>query len=336
MSRTVRLRNTGTGAAWNGVTLVSGTYYDIPESELSEWRGDSATFSGVGSGRLVVNDGTSDFGDPTAGWGWIQGEFGKVITAGLDPQGNIVENAAAPVTTDGETLTIQGNMANVTGNKLVNWTVSYTLGADESISERFIVPSGITVAIEFVQGYSSAVPFSAELNWYRGAGFRINPAIDPNHFAIQEVNGAHTTGDTVITLRNANTYQFSNLEINKRYAFATSTGKSCVRKVISKHSPTKTVTLSASVPFDMADGDKFALVDRPIARIGGDANNSLMDFEVSPSFKGDGIRFLELVIKNESLVDSGDVFAIVNGWTTATTGGTIPGAGGEAEVDPDA
>jgi len=258
-----------------------------------------------------------------------------VITSTLDGGGNIVPDTPAPLTNDGETLTIQGNMANVTGNRLLNWTMSYTLGADTDISERFIVPSGVTVAIEFVQGYSSAVPFSAELSWYRGSGFRINPAIDPSNFAIQEVVGDYTPGDTVITLRNVNTYQFGNLQINKRYGFATPDGKSCVRKVVSKKSSDKTVTLSAGIPFIMVDGTKFALVDRPIARIGGDANNSLMDFEVSPSFKGDGDRFLELVIKNESLTDSGDVFAIVNGWTTPTTGGTIPGEGGEAEVDAD-
>ena len=41
-------------------------------------------------------------------------------------------------------------------------------------------------------------------------------------------------------------------------------------------------------------------------------------------------------MKNESLTDSGDVFAIVNGWLTPTVGGTIPGGGGDAGVDEDA
>jgi hypothetical protein len=258
------------------------------------------------------------------------------VTATLDANENIVANKTSPVTSDGEMHTIQSNMANVTGNKLVNWSMHYTLGADTSIEERFVVPSGQTASIEFVQGYSSAVPFSVELNWYKDAGKRTNPAINPVDYAIQEVNGFHAAGSTVITLKGGgHGFAFNALEVNKRYAFGSASG-TFVRKVTSKSGPSKTVTLTVGTPYDLADGDPFALIDRPIARLGGDAANALMDFEVAPSFRGNDTRYLELVIKNESLTDSGDVFALVNGWTTATNGGTIPGQGGDSGVDEDA
>ncbi len=260
-----------------------------------------------------------------------------VVTAGLNSQGEPVPTAASPTTNDGEMHTIQSNMANITGNKLVNWSMTYTLGAATSIDERFVVPAGQTASIEFIQGYSSAVPFSVELNWYRGEGNRINPAIDPKDYPIQSVDGAHSGGDTVITLKaGGHGFAFNAIEANKRYAFLTASGTTFIRNVLSRHIPSKTVTLETGIPSDLSNGDKFTLVDRPIARLGGNASNALMDFEVAPSFRGDGTRYLELVIKNESLTDSGDVFAIVNGWTTSTVSGTIPGSGGDAGVDEDA
>jgi hypothetical protein len=337
VARVVKIKNTGATGDWQGQTIDSGAYYTIDDAEIEFWRRNEEVFEDVGNGRLVVNDGTSDFTNTTQGWEWVLGEFGKVVTAGIDAQGNVVESTAAPVTNDGETHTIQSNMANVTGNKLVNWTMTYTLGADTSIDERFVVPNGETASIEFIQGYSSAVPFSVELNWYRGTGNRINPAINPKDYAIQAVNGAHSGGDTVITLKpGGHGFAFNALEINKRYAFLTSSGTTFIREVTAKNVPSKTVTLGLGIPSDLSNGDDFALVDRPIARLGGDAANALMDFEVAPSFRGDGTRYLELVIKNESLTDSGDVFAVVNGWTTSTISGTIPGSGGDAGVDEDA
>jgi hypothetical protein len=260
-----------------------------------------------------------------------------IVTAGVDESGHAIANRHSPVTTDGEMLTIQSNMANVTGNKLINWTMFYTLSSDTSIDERFVVPSGMTAAIEFVQGYSSAVPYSVELNWYKGSNKRTNPAVNPRDYAIQEVNGAHAGGSTVITLKGGgHGFAFNSIEVNKRYGFATSSGTTFVRTVDSKNGPSKTVTLDKGIPSDLENGDHFALMDRPIARLGGASNNALMDFEVSPTFRGNGTRYLELIIKNESLTDSGDVFAVVNGWTTPTNGGTIPGQGGDSGVDEDA
>lgn len=257
-----------------------------------------------------------------------------IVTAGLDPDGNTVPN---PVDQDGEIHTIPGNLANVTGNKIVNWSMFYNLDAGCSIDEQFVVPSGKTASIEFVQGYASSVPFSVELNFYKKSGKRTNPAINPEDYAIQEVNGAHAGGSTDIVLKNGgHGFAFNDLEVNKRYGFATSSGTTFVRFVDSKDGPTKTVTLDKGIPSDLSTGDKVALVDRPIARLGGDSSNALMDFEISPTFKGNGTRFLELIIKNESLTDSGDVFAVVNGWHTDTVKGTIKGSGGDAGVDDDA
>lgn len=312
----VALDNVATNGAVEGVgpTVVSNF-----KAELSDEEEDTLD--------SLVADHVADFTPPVD----------VTVTASQNAQGEIVISKTQPTTRDGEIQTIQGNMSNVTGNKLINWTMFYTLASDTSIDERFVIPSGVTASLEFVQGYSSAVPFSVELNFYRGPGNRINPAIDVAAHAIQEVDGYHAAGVTEVTLKGGLGFSFSAMETDRKYGFSrVSDGKSFLRKVTDKDGPTKTVTLNSSTPFELFDGDKFGLVDRPISRLGGDATNGLMDFEVAPTFPGDGDNFLELIIKNESLVDSGDVFAVVNGWTTPTVSGTIPGSGGSSGVDEDA
>lgn len=254
-----------------------------------------------------------------------------VVTGKTDGQGGVIVDGVSPVTPDGETHTIQSNLGKITGNEIVNWTMDYNLNTGNSIAERYVIPNGKTVSIEFVQGYSPAIPYSVELNWYvnrAGTTFRRNPAMRARDFFIARVDGNQPAPNTTIVLKNVNGFQFRDLEVNKAYEFLTSSGTRFNRIVTSKDVPTKTVTLDSTIPSDLSNNDKVALIDRPIAKLGGDASNALMDFKIAPTFRGNDQRYLELVVKNESPTDNGEVFAVVNGWLTSTVSGTIPGKGG--------
>lgn len=333
MSRVVKVKNTGALKTWVGVGVASGTYYEIPEVEIAEWRSDTEVFADVGSGRLIVNDGIDDFPTSTAGWGWLRGDKIDVIPNLVDPEtGDTEPERTSPVTPDGEYHTIQSNLGKITGNEIVNWTMNYNLNTGTDVKERYVIPPGKTVSIEFVQGYSPSIPYSVELNWYvtrNGTTFRRNPAMRARDFIVARVDGDQSAPDTTIVLKNkANGFEFRDLEIDRAYEFLTSSGTKFIRTVTAKNGPSKTVTLDESIPSDLSNNDKIALVDRPIAKLGGDATNSLMDFEIAPTFRGNDERYLELVVKNESPTDAGEVFAVVNGWLTSTVSGTIPGAGG--------
>lgn len=254
-----------------------------------------------------------------------------VITSKLDRAGNVVTDLPTPVTPDGEQHTVQSNLGKITGNEVINWTMNYNLNTGTSISERYVIPDGKTVSIEFVQGYSPSIPYSVELNWYVTRGpttFRRNPAMRPEEFWVARVDGNHPAPDTTIVLKNANGFQFRDLEVGKAYGFVTSSGTNFTRVIENKDGPSRTITLDDSIPTDLSNNDKVGLVDRPIAKLGGDSANALMDFEIAPTFRGNDVRYLELVVKNESPTDNGEVFAVVNGWLTSTVSGTLPGKGG--------
>lgn len=79
MARIVKVKNTGALKTWMGVAIASGTYYTIPETELDGWKADDVTFADVGTGRLVVNDGESDFSSSATGWSWLLGDKINVV-----------------------------------------------------------------------------------------------------------------------------------------------------------------------------------------------------------------------------------------------------------------
>jgi len=75
MSITVKVKNTmGVDNTWVGQTIQAGVYFTIPESLLIAWKSDSEVFASIGSGELLVNDGSSDFTDPVEGWNWLEGD----------------------------------------------------------------------------------------------------------------------------------------------------------------------------------------------------------------------------------------------------------------------
>ena len=78
MSRIIKVKNNMlTGGTWVGISIPSGTYYTIPETDLDAWAQDSDVFASVGAGDLIVNKGadvTDDIANPVEGWSWIIGD----------------------------------------------------------------------------------------------------------------------------------------------------------------------------------------------------------------------------------------------------------------------
>jgi hypothetical protein len=77
MNRIVKLKNaTEIDDVWAGQLIVSNEYFLIENSELPRWQNDSKVFQDIALGKLVVNDGDSDF-LPNAGWTWLMGNVIK-------------------------------------------------------------------------------------------------------------------------------------------------------------------------------------------------------------------------------------------------------------------
>lgn len=53
----------GTDGTWCGQLIVSTEYYELQATEYSKWANDSTVLTDIGSGDLVVNNGTSDIAD---------------------------------------------------------------------------------------------------------------------------------------------------------------------------------------------------------------------------------------------------------------------------------
>lgn len=279
------------------------------------------------SGLVVAHVGNPNFDPPV------------FVTAGVDPvSGKTVLDPASPRTPDGELHVVASNFGHITGNKVVNWTMQYTLNAGATISERLVVPSGQTLALEFMQGHAPTTPFNVELNWFdhspnnTNTFFRRNPAIRIKEFSTMVVSGSHTQGDNTIQVNTDNGFLLANNPVPRQYGFINLvTGKRAFIRANSLNAGTGVLTLNVGIPFNLPNNSPIALVDRQIARIGGAAGTSLVDFEIPPSFDGDGFRYMEMKLQNTHASTAGVVFAMLNGWMTSTLSGTIPGAGGGAE-----
>lgn len=59
-----RLKNTKESSdTWVSQTIEPNTYYEVQFSELFRWQNDSKVLTDIGSGDLLVNDGTTDISD---------------------------------------------------------------------------------------------------------------------------------------------------------------------------------------------------------------------------------------------------------------------------------
>jgi hypothetical protein len=176
------------------------------------------------------------------------------------------------------------------------------------------------------------------LNWYdhppgnTSTFFRRNPTIRIAEFYTLEVDGAHTAGDNTILVRAANGFALASNPVPRYYGFLNkNTGARFFIQATALNTSTRIMTLATPIPRNLPDGSPITMVDRSIARVGGAAGTSLVDFEIPPSFDGDGFRYMEMRLQNNHASAAGVVFAIANGWMTSTASGTIPGAGGGSE-----
>lgn len=309
MARLIRVKNTNSTDTWEGQTISPGQYYTLDETEHQRWAESSKVYDSVADGTLVVNNGSDnvdDFTDPKAGWKWL--------TSDTTPQ----------QTSDGDWHFVNENFAHVSGNHGINWTVECELENDESYQEKFVLPAGRHATLNILRGGSDKVPSSILLEWYEELTvdeyMRVNPWVRADEQISGVINGAHTTGDTVITIYNTNN-EIDWIMADHYYCFAHGSG-GFHAKVLSVDIPNAQFTLAAGIPEDLANGDKIALTDRPIGRIGNQiAADSLAWASPPNGFIGNDKNYFLLTIKNEDDEDVGLVSATLNGWHTSNTGG---------------
>jgi len=86
MSQIVRIKNnTIIDKKWAGQSVLAGTYYDIPESEISAWKDDDMVFTAIANGDVIVNKGsdiTDDILDITEAWKWMLGDTLPISSLG--------------------------------------------------------------------------------------------------------------------------------------------------------------------------------------------------------------------------------------------------------------
>jgi len=66
--------NTISGGTWVGTTIAAGAYHTIAENNLTNWRTDTSVMTDVGSGDLIVNNGTTDILNGATGYKWLLGD----------------------------------------------------------------------------------------------------------------------------------------------------------------------------------------------------------------------------------------------------------------------
>jgi len=312
MARIVRVKNTkGVDDVWVGQSITYLAYHDLEESEFQDWGEDSKVISDVGAGFLTVNkgaDGTDDFLVPAKGLAWLQG------------------NTQPPRSKDGDWHVVNENFAHVSGNKGINWVIEKELENEETYSEFFVLPPGRHATINLLKGGSEQVASSITLEWFEEIAvdeyMRINPWVRGDEIIATKVNGAHTSGDTVITVHNTN----GEVDLIRRYHYycfydtVAETGFHA--KVIDKDSGASTITLEAGLPTDFPDNMPLGLTDRVIGRVGNQiSTDSLMWVSPPNDFIGNGKNHFRITIVNEDKINVGTIMAVVNGWHTATSGG---------------
>lgn len=311
MARIVRVKNTkGSDDVWVGQFIAYLAYYDLEEDDFKKWSEDSKVISDIGSGFLTVNKGadtTDDFLVPAEGLAWLQG------------------NTQPQRTKDGDWHFVNENFAHVTGNSGINWIIEKELEDEESYFEMFVLPAGRHATINMLKGGSDQVPSSITLEWFEETTvdeyMRINPWIRANEIIAAKLSGAHTTGDTVITVGNTND-EVESIRQGHYYCFHTGTETSFYAKIIAKDTVAGTVTLSAGIPVDLASGTPLGLTDRVIGRVGNQiATDALVWISPPNGFLGNGKNYFKLTVTNEDKMKVGAVTAVVNGWHTPTSGG---------------
>lgn len=88
----IKVKNTKENAdTWCGMMIESSTYYEIQTQELARWQNDSKVISNIGSGDLIVNNGTSDILDVSTAINLLK----EIINTEVDADGRQIIRTAA-------------------------------------------------------------------------------------------------------------------------------------------------------------------------------------------------------------------------------------------------
>lgn len=74
MARIIKIiNNSGKDGDWVNQTIPDGESFTIPVEHTTNWVVNPTVFADIGSGKLVVNDGTNNITDPIKGWNYLEG-----------------------------------------------------------------------------------------------------------------------------------------------------------------------------------------------------------------------------------------------------------------------
>lgn len=294
-------------SAGKSVTIPAASELDLLYYATKEEVAKSDVAFHIEQGNLTINDGTKDLTTLNA--------LKLVWNLSLQPTN---------VTADGDWHMVQENFAHVTGNKIVNWTVEKFLDAQAEYSEKFLIPDGYTLTVNFVEAGSSTVPTTVVLeyyDWINETLHRINPELRVEETFLLTVDGAFTTDDTELTVADTDTNTIQELETGMTYGFKDGVNDVFYRTIVDITTGTSSITLDSGIPTDIADGTMIGLVDRVIGQKGTKSASGMISWVSPPRFFGDGDRYLRLRIENDDPTDGGLVAGTLNGWLTPTADG---------------
>jgi len=310
MTRPVRVKNAQLSAdEYDGQTIEPGDYYTLDSDDIRQWPYITKVFQHVGDSRLIVNNGADnvdDFLDPLEGWKWLSGE--------LEP----------PRSADGDWHMVNENFAHVVGNEGINWTIIKELESGESYSEMLVLPNNRHATINMLIGGSDQVASNVTLDWYEeispGTYMRTNPWIRKDELVVARVDGAHTSGDTILNLKNTNNEMD---HLNQNYYYCFSDGVTEFHgKITSIDLGAETITLSQGIPGNILDNASLTLTDRPIGNVGNQIGHGQLTWVSPPnSFIGNQKNYFKLTLQNDDMVDVAIISATVNGWHTDVNSG---------------
>jgi len=82
MANVIKIKNaTVSDGTWLGQTIAAGEYYTLKHKKYASWRDSDVVFDEIGTGNLVVNNGTDDL-SATEGWAWLIGDTSPVSEVG--------------------------------------------------------------------------------------------------------------------------------------------------------------------------------------------------------------------------------------------------------------
>lgn len=311
MARLIRVKNTNATDSWEGQVIAPGEYYTLEESEYERWAKSSKVYGSVSNGTLIVNNGADnidDFVNPISGWKWLAGD------------------TTPPQSADGDWHIVNENFAHISGNKGINWVIEKDMENEEGYSEILVLPAGRHATLNMMRGGSDQVPSTVKLEWFVelevDVFMRYNPWIRADEVIAARVNGAHTSGDTVITLQNTDNEIAKIRKYHYHQFYDAATSNTFFAKIIDKDLGANTITLSSGIPIDLAHNSSLALTDRAIGRIGNQiASDSLVWVSPPNEFYGNGKNYFKLTVTNEDNMRVGLITANLNGWHTDTNGG---------------